>query len=520
MKMSNKLRLYVAILLLLACFHSIADNSSVNVQQKPLNLHKLFHHHIHNFYFIDWDQSNQDYLAMHRHANAMSYDGVTHYLTDKLPQAYDHLNRILLHNAYYIPMHVDFSEHKIKYSASYMIADNKSAVRKSKTVWKFSAIDSSDIDLIKGLACAKSSKTELLSTQSTFADAQRLFYIDKVYKRLIVNWQSKHVVGLLAQKTLETLQLGRYDTLFIDDIPRLVDDCKNKSYGGDGYYESWKAGQLAFLQKVKQGASTIKGYHQQPIKVFGNIWSPYADSKSAEWYATGALKLDHYYFESGGFAKEDLFHGQAANTTDQNTGLPAFKPLWGRGHIPANLISLSTNLETMNQLADSEYDEKKHHTYLQQHYQTAGVAASQGSWFGWYGETSVNKRYKNNQLIHTNLMQLLRAIPNWENITGTQLSDRHFNGKQTYKSPVAEFNQSFVKARNPINKEFYIVFNSKEVKIPLEKKVESAYFVNDYFEKTNNQATSCLTQKNHMLMLTCPNKTGRGIRITAVKGQL
>jgi hypothetical protein len=492
---------------------AVEQSSALSGLARPQDI--LFHHHIHNFHFNVTDTTKSNYLAMQRHAIAMSYDAVTHYIEKKLPGNLDSLNRILLHNAYYLPLNVDFNNHEVKYSASYQALSKLSPLNPKRVVWNSYPIDSDDIEIIKGYSCAKSGSYKLFSGRTSYAEASDWFQIDKDYKRIIANWQSKYVVDQLSKYTIQSLNTNRYDFLFIDDIPRNVDDCVNKAFGGQGYYDSWKAGQLAFLQKVTAGARKIHGYHGKPFKVFGNIWSPYADSKTAKWYADGLLRLDHYYFESGGYAREDVINGQAANSLDPETGLPAFKPLFGGGYIPANLVSLGTHIETMYALTKPSAKPQLFVDYLNQHYMTAGTAATQGSWFGWYGETSVDKLDAQGKLIHTNEMQLLRVIPNWDNLAGISLNQRQYNiSKNQYTSPNSQFNYLITQSRNPINNELYVVYKSISVELDLvDKSILSANFVDDYFNKTSVDALSCLSISNGKAKLVCAEQLNRGIRI-------
>jgi len=505
--------------IVLCCLTLIAFSAwAVSVQapqKRPQQLNAaLFHHHIHNFYFNESDKTKPNYHAMHRHALAMSYDGVTHYLTNKLPANLDNLNRILLHNAYYIPLAIDFNKHEVKYTVSYQAENNLSALNSERIVWNSYPMNGLDVEIIKGYACAKSEAYKSFSTNSDFSEANEMFRIDKDYKRVIVNWQSVYVVEKLAEYTLQSFKTKKYDHLFIDDLARDPGNCVNKDFGGKGTYASWKEGQLAFLKKITEAARQLKGYHNNPIKTFVNVGSPYADSQTAKWYADNTLRFDHYYFESGGYARADVIFGQKANGIDPETLLPAFKSLGG-GYIPANLTSLGTHIDTMYKLAHSQLTKEVLEAYRLQHYKAAGIAAMQGSWFGWYGETSLDKLDKQGNLIHTNEMQLLRVIPNWDNLAGVPLTERSFNiDANQYASPNSRFDSMIVQSRNPINNELYVVFKSVESEINLNgKKITSASFVDDYFNKLDKDATPCLDNVQGKIKLTCRQHLNQGIRI-------
>lgn len=475
----------------------------------------LAHHHIHNFYFNDSDKAKPNYLAMQSHAIAMSYDATTHYLAKTLPGNMDGLKRILFHNAYYIPFSIDFSKHQVKYTVSYVDANNRSTVNPDRIVWNSYPTQSADIELLKVYGCAQHDAYGLISPLSSNNDAKRLFRIDKDYGRVIVNWQSKYVVESLARKTIESLATGNYDYLFIDDLPRNPGNCVNKDAGGNGAYKTWKDGQLAFLSMVNDAAHTMTGRQGSQIKVFGNIWSPYADFQTAKWYAEKKLRLDHYYFESGGFAREDFLYGQVANSKDPETGLPAFSPVFG-GYLPANRVSLGTHIETMKLVASGKPSKSDVDQYMTQHYVAAGVAATQGSWFGWYGETSLDKTDGNGQLIHSNAMQLLRVIPDWDNLAGVPLASRTYEKKaNVYSSSISRFSNSVIQGLNPLNGEVYAVFRDIGGRVDLMgKELVSASFVNAYFNKTGENAMPCLNAVNGEVVLTCADKIGRGVRLS------
>lgn len=479
------------------------------------NVEGLFHHHIHNFYFNDSDKSKPNYLAMQSHALAMSYEATTHYLANTLPSNLDGLKRILLHNAYYIPMSIDFDKRQVKYTVSYLDAHNRSLVNADRIVWNSYPLNAVDIEILKGYGCAQSKDYVMVSEASSLSDAKKWFRIDKDYGKVIANWQSRFVVEDLAKKTIQSLQTGKYDYLFFDDLPRDPGDCINKEYGGIGSYSSWKEGQLSFLKAVTDAVHSMKGRHRGQIKVFGNIWSPYADTYTARWYASKELRLDHYYFESAGFAREDVLYGQTANGKDPETRLPAFMPLMG-GFIPANLVSVGTHIRTMYSLTTAPVKKEVFDEYMMQHYKAAGIGATQGSWFGWYGETSLDKVSFSGKLIHSNAMQLLRAIPNWDNIAKLPLSSRKYDQSDNiYISPNSRFSNSVIQGWNPLNNEIYAVFRSRIGQIDLMgKKIRAASFVNQSFNKTGEDALPCLTETNGKIMLICADKTEQGIRIT------
>lgn len=498
---------------MLVLISGLIMNFAVPLSNAAVNNDILYHHHIHNFYMNDWDKTKPNYLAVQNHALAMSYEATTHYLAKSLPGEIDNLKRILLHSAYYTPANVYFSKKQVKYYPGYMDSNNYSTINPARIVWDAYAYDANDIAIFKGFGCAALSNYSSVSVSTTEENAKKMFRTDKDYGLFVLNWESKYVVDELVAKTIKTLQTGRYDYVFFDDLPKNPGTCLNKNFGGKGFYPNWKEGQLAFLQRITDAAHSMTGRKKSPIKVFGNIWSPYSDGQSAKWYAEKKLRLDHYYFESAGFAPADFLYGQTANGRDPETGLPAYIPITG-GFIPANLISLSTNLNTMYAYASGKTELKS--TYAFQHFQAAGIAAKQGSWFGWYGETSVDKTDTTGAFIHTNAMQLLRSIPDWENLASVPLSSRQYDkATNVYSSPNSKISNQVIQGVNPANNEMYVVYTNQSGQVDLQgKTLQSASYVDDFFKKTGVNALSCLTVSNGKLILKCANKLEKGIRLT------
>lgn len=478
----------------------------------------LFHNNLHNFYFNNSNSSLPTFLVTDTHAAAMSYDTVLWDLSKTLPGDLNNLNRVLQHNAYYAPLTIRFTDHTVEYPNTYANINNISSINPARKIWQTVAMNNSDIELMKAYGCAQSINYTNISTNSTQADAYQLFYYDSEFNRLIVNWQSKFVVQDLASKTINSMKTQKYDHLFIDDVPRTManKNCVNQNYGNQGTYATWKDGQLAFLQLVTNALHTMNGRTGKPIKVFANIWSPYADVYSPMWYASNQLRFDNYYFESGGFDPADIRNGgQKANSTDPETGLPAFRR--SSGYLPANRVQLSTPISHFNAVVTSTpLDPKLFANYLSDHFLASGTAASQGSWFGWYGVTSVEQTNSQGVLIHNNAMQLLRSLPNWDNLAQVPLTNRKFDAiNNVYSSTISSFSNHVIKGLNPINNELYLVFLDNTGKIDISgQKIVSAKFVDALFNLTKEDALSCLTQSNNVLTLNCADHIGRGIRIT------
>lgn len=482
---------------------------------------KLFHHHIHNFYYNDTQPTLPFYLTMENHAASMSYNAVNTGFHN-LPSNLNQLNKILYNTAYYIPATFDFTNQTVKYTISYLQQNNQSTINENDQVWNSYPIAPTDMAILQGYSCAKSIQYNKTTHIPDLQTAKQLYYLDPLYNKFIANFQSKYVVQSMASKIALTLQTRKFDFMFIDDITRNPTvNCLNKNFGGLGIYPSWKAGQLAFLQMITNAAHNTIGKQGAPYKVLGNIWSPYADQFAPLWYKNKQLRLDHYYFEAGGSTNLDAkyggFGGQNTNGFDPETRMPAFISQYG-GYIPANKLSVSTSLSDMNNVVTKNtIDPTLFQIYLNDHYIAAGTAGIQGSWFGWYGTVGVNEINTGGQLIHNNTMQLLRVIPNWDNLANIPLSQRTYDSiNNIYTSPNSSFSNSVVSSLNPINLEEYIVFNDTTSSINLNNaNINNAYFVDAFFNKTNESALPCLAQNNKTISLACADHAGIGIRISS-----
>lgn len=508
----------------------VYDGQQINAQ--TVDQTNLFHSNIHNFYFNESAPSQPFYLMMEQHAAAMSYDGVINGLTQTLPGNLNSLKRIMPFNTYYVPGDFNFAAQTVTYPLGYMNINNSSTINLNDTVYSATPITQQDITLLQGLGCALNPAYKTTNSIPSLAVANQLYYIDSTFNKVMVNWQSKYVVQQLANKLINTLQTKRWDYLFMDEVTRYVNvNCLNKSYGGMGTYPTWMAGKIAFMQLVNNAAHHTIGNSGFPMKVFANIWSPYADVYSPVWYSTNLLRFDHYYWESGGQTAADTANncrkggstgqcggigGQNANGIDPETGLPAIFSAFN-GYIPANKISVSTKIaDLMNVAANDPIDPNLFAIYLNDQYVAAGTAAAQGSWFGWYGVNSVIETTPAGTFIHNNAMQLLRAIPNWENLAKLPLSTRSYNfSTNIYSSPRSYFSNSVVSGWNPINNQIYTVFNDTVGTIDLNgQTLASAYFVDQIFNTTSENALPCLNQTGQTIQLSCADHIGRGIRFT------
>ena len=166
-----------------------------------------------------------------------------------------------------------------------------------------------------------------------------------------------------------------------------------------------------------------------------------------------------------------------------------------------------------------------HAAFFDQHLDACGTAGVQGSWFGWYGEDYVTIKDTEGRLIYTNACQLLRAIPNWDNIrripvspfkTYSPTDERRWDGR-VYQSTHSHASHDIIYSRNPDNQELYVVFRNDAATVSLlaGEKLVSACFVSPWFSGTSEDALPGLhyDDERRTVRLADPENLGRGIRI-------
>jgi hypothetical protein len=336
---------------------------------------------------------------------------------------------------------------------------------------------------------------------------------------LVYNFQSKFAVRKLVNNNLQSYSARDYSALFLDDLPRDIPGCENKDSGGEGSYLTWKDGQKDFIVQIN---ADLKRRDSGRNLMFGNLWHPLNPSVARtylKWFSDGSLKFDHYYLEAGPQKHISI----VANGVDPVTGRPAY--VSPDGFLPADRVSISTSYGWYSlQITDEQKSSYKsgREEYLAQHYYVARVAALQGSWFGWYGESNVDRREPSSgtelgRLVHTNDMQLLRAIPGWDNLTGVILADRRYDPvSQIYRSVNSYFSPSVIFSRHYKSGEVFSVFKKMdgEIKLHPNEIISEAWFSNHYFKRTGESALSCLQQVETRVLLICESALDRGIRIT------
>jgi len=479
---------------------------------------EAFHHHVHNFSVDVWNKSSPDYALAHLHAKEMGYT-----LVSAGPAAgvsAQGLGYIKLHNAYYAPVRIDFENRLILYFDYYAGTGRESLIRPDRQVSKWYPIDQLDLRLLKVYGCTRKEVESLTLESFTFNTAKDYFFLDWIEgsrTNIVANLVSKLVVQKLIDASLESFGRGKDSALFFDDLAHRGQYCANAATGNAGSFQDWKAGQKYWIEQVVRQVRSAPGDKRL---VFGNIWDP-NDAGIGEtylkWYADGSLRLDHYYYEAG--------PQQNRTIEAKKAGEGVYQYVSPYGHLPAGLVSISTTYGyygtriTRGQYAG--YMQGKE-GYFGSTLEVAGIAGKQGSWFGWYGSNNLDRRELLSEkeagpLVHTNDLQLLRAIPGWDNLASVPLESRFFDGVQrVYASANSYFSPQVIHSRHYETGEMFAVFKSSMGRIRLRpgEMVASAWFANHYFGKTDESALACLKHSDETVTLICDHAVDRGLRIS------
>jgi len=477
---------------------------------------ELVHHHVHNFHVNYYSPGEAGYAEPHRHALAMGYSMVTRGKPDD--EKYASIGVIKLHSAVASPLRIDTKNSRVWYHHFYSGENGVSLIRKDYKVSKWNDAESMDMKNILLYSCQKkyidSDKLKkIINDVDKLDDYFWLRWNDNGQVNFIVNWQNRSVVQALVVKTLLSLEAGGEQAIFFDGLGIGADrQCMN---AGDvtTKYISWNAGKLAFLKSVQTALSGSSVGFKDKVPIFANIWNPYKKDVSKtvlKWYKNNDLRLDHYYLESG----EDLL----ANGFDPETGKLAY--VTEDGFLPASMVSLDTIYGFFGHHAGGRKLRYDHDAYEKNHIDIAIAAAIQGSWFGWYGEDNIDQVYFVNgqsEKVYNNAMQLLRALPGWENLNDVLLKNRRYNTEsKIYDSPNSHISNDLIYSRHFKKNEIFAVFKSMKESVRLHSNdgVDSIWLVNSIFEidKALNVA-ECFSVSSKSVTLKCSEYQDRGIRI-------
>ena len=485
-------------------------------------------HHIHNF-------RTSDEMAMH--AVAMGYSMVCRQKPDG-PEFRD-LGLIQVQNARVGPIRV-FIEMQtgkvfVRYHATYsMSGGEKCAIAHQygleRKVGELYPLTGVDWEIIRSYNAMKKDAWEIPFsevTESTFeAYFARVWTLeDERYRafNLGANWQSKRVVNDFLRHLKAKVDWKEYNAMFLDGINNIdVEDPVNLDFGGMGHYQSPREGQHDFMNRMRAFLREPDSTgNEKPLLLLGNIWSPLEKGglKLARAYAENTVRYDHYYFERGGVGE------QHPNGVVPGTDLPAYvdpeNPDW---YIPASRVALDDVYAYNNAVHKGAVDFDRHEHFIQ-HLDACGTAGLYGAWFGWYGEDYVTLKDGNGKLVYTNDLQLLRAIPNWDNLHGTPvapfgkkpLDNQRTWDNSVYRSPASFASKEVIYSESPFNGELYVVFRDERGSVDLKGgEIAAAWWVDDWFGKTGESAMDALEISGGVVNLKpgiADRRPPRGIRM-------
>lgn len=468
-----------------------------------------FHNHVHNFSNHNWPSAaNGDpiYAFPSKHAAAMGYEAVLN--GNPADPQFAGIGAIKALNSAFLPVNIDMTAKTAKY-IFWLLTDRltkMSAYNPARDTWTTYPLEQGDLDLLTVYGCSKVTSPNL-TPASTAEEMAAAYYYDTTYKTVYINLQNKEVVNRMIEWTLQTVLSGdpTITAAFFDDLNRNpTTACANRDVFPGGYYASWKDGHKALVKGVADVLHGTLAPNGDIYRVFGNIWSPAAVAATFQkYYADGSLRLDHYYNEQG-FAGGNT--QKASGVTPE--GAPAF--VSSTGYLPADRVSVSG---TYLKCKDPTWTSSMITDDLAN---AASVAATQGSWFGWFGQCGLDSKRADGTLVYGNADQLLRAIPNWDNQWGIPLSARAYNANlKKYSSPNSYFSPSTIFSRNPATGELFVVYRNQSYYVTLRagETILSATYADSLFRDTGVNAKPCLWVSGRSVGLQCPEKVGMGIRM-------
>lgn len=121
----------------------------------------------------------------------------------------------------------------------------------------------------------------------------------------------------------------------------------------------------------------------------------------------------------------------------------------------------------------------------------SGVAAANGAWTHWFGRPGATGNMPDYKTIRDvpARIKLAKALPVWENINNTPLSERKWDG-QVYVSPTAGMSEDAVYAVQPGTQKLFFVFNTPDgiVRVPQGYRVARIYFTDGLFREFKGSA--------------------------------
>ena len=119
----------------------------------------------------------------------------------------------------------------------------------------------------------------------------------------------------------------------------------------------------------------------------------------------------------------------------------------------------------------------------------AAKAALKGSWFNWYGRfggTGDMINFNNPDELPP-FLQLIRVIPNWDNLCSIPLKNRIWKSN-IYKSPNSFMDKNIIYSRHPFTQKLFVVFLNKKgfIKLKDGESVLSVKKADKYFREDND----------------------------------
>jgi len=497
------------------------------------------HHHLHNF-------TGRPLPPIAIHAAAMGY-GLALTGSPDLARRYG-LQEILVRNARIAPVRVFFNQKTGQKEIIYYSAGSKSGSDLShfaaragieRGVGRRYPLTQEDIAVLTFVAAQRmpfgvDPQAELTLDTITryFKTAWKLTDGDWVGVHLYANFSNRAYVREAAQLTIENTDWRQYGAVFFDSFVGEPDF--QPVNGGQDPYPDWRTGQIDYVRRVSEVVrDPARTGAPGPVAVFANVWSatdPQVIDRYHRLNRDGQILLDHVYFERGDrfddARKQDRINWdvgrQNPNGTVPGTTQPAFvDPRNPNRFIPANVVSVDDVYGFLPKGLDigGNYERNAH---FDQHLSACGNAGRYGMWFGWYGADTVDLTDRAGRQVFTPDLQLLRAIPNWDNIAGIPVPPfgqhgphRHWDGA-VYRSTNSFASRQLIYAINPINNELYAVFRTMEAELPLppDTTIEDAIRAGRYFERPGraHSVMNDLTIASGTITLNNPDLVGRGLR--------
>jgi hypothetical protein len=516
------------------------------------------------------EESKYDNLGLIKNFNAGGSGPIRIRLDDEDGDGVDEIKQFIYRDYY----HLSFDEAEQEYISAF---DATKYVNR----W-YDITDQAIIDLLKTHGCAKESAdlSQLTLDNINKVLIMNLFHYSWVKANgefsIRPNWQSVDVVSDLVNKTIDSINHDSVDAIFFDYFNIGPNNCSNANYNESATYVDWYEGQREYIGQVNSRVKQMSNSHGNPYYVMANVGNPKTGgAKAAQFYADATLRIDEYIFETNTVrdsSSREIIIENDANAIDPETGKPAFIPLdtntWeplydnpSDAYLPADKVSLNVGVNFISgpecwygslgvlscpyreddYFDDSQCDPHPNEDdYFTQTIKSSGIAANQGSWFGYYGNIAKKDNYecvngipqlKNDEekeWVKTNDLQLLHAIPNWDNLLGIPVpefgnprpdDERKWDPiNLIYKSPNSYASPDVIYSRHFQTGELFLAFMSLigEVILKPSEQVISAEFADRYFARNGEDALPCLDINSNTIKLKpeCGSNLGKGVRIS------